>query len=166
MNRAQRLILKIILGLDVLLLVFPPFEINRGFRYWDLGYHWLPFWWFGPGQINFGRLASEIGIVSIVGFTVYVLARDVTDNRLTKALSRLQVSGSVPQWEIGSRIRQLQRVSGQIALWVGRMAGIATAAFGIYLALAQTGSTMIAGVLMALFGGLICALAFHRREAP
>jgi hypothetical protein len=90
MNRAQRLTLKVVLAIDVLLSLFPPFESHRGWRTFDQGYHLLPYWLLEWGvSIDFGRLAAEIAIVAVIGFTVFILGRDIPDERTDNLLIRL-----------------------------------------------------------------------------
>lgn len=108
-NRAQRLTLLIVLAFDVLLILWPPCQIPTRFGHFDIGHHWLPYI-FGardalalwdplgarnlPGamvSINFGTLAGEIAIVSMIGLTVFVLAREIPDGRTRSALRRISV---------------------------------------------------------------------------
>ena len=83
MNRAQRTTLLMVVGIDALLISYPPFEERRGWRTFDLGYDWLPTGLFGDAgaSINFGTLAGEIAIVTLIGFTIFVLARGASDER-------------------------------------------------------------------------------------
>ena len=73
MNAAQRIILKIVLVIDVLFTLYPPFEVHGGYgRLADLGYHWLLFPIFGHytgARMKFVELAAEILIASVIGFT-------------------------------------------------------------------------------------------------
>lgn len=90
MNRAQRLTLLMVLAIDALLILFPPFEVGGRL---NLGHHWLLFQ--PPGYnpavagVNVTALAAKILIASVVGFTVFVLAREVSDERISAVLRRL-----------------------------------------------------------------------------
>lgn len=91
MNRAQRLTLLIVLAIDVLLILWPPCQIPTRFGHFDIGHHWLPYVFGARVNINFGMLAGEIAIVSMIGFTVFVLAYEIPDGRTRAALHRISV---------------------------------------------------------------------------
>lgn len=83
----------IVLGIDALLILFPPFQVAGRL---DLGNHWLFFkspYGTNVTRINFTTLAAEIAIVSIVGFTVFVLVREIGDGRATAVLDRQPALG-------------------------------------------------------------------------
>jgi hypothetical protein len=84
MNAAQRFILKVLLAIEALLILRPPFETRVGWRTFDLGYHWLPFLIFNgrPVRIDFAILAGQVVVVTVVGLTAVVLAKGIPDERI------------------------------------------------------------------------------------
>jgi hypothetical protein len=92
MNRAQRATLFVVLAIDALLILFPPFEAQGGYgRIFNRGHHWLlyPLLDGRGATVNVVGLAAEVTIVSIIGFTVFVLAKGVPDERASAVLVRL-----------------------------------------------------------------------------
>jgi hypothetical protein len=95
MNVAQRAILKIVLAIGGFLILRPPFELRVGGRILDLGYHWLPFWIVDgrPVRIDFASLAGEIIVVSFVGWTAVLLAKGISDDRISAFLGHFPALG-------------------------------------------------------------------------
>lgn len=85
MNTVQRATLIIMLIIDWLMILFPPFQRRIGGGYIYFGHHWLLWGDVNPDYhptswieyIDQGSLMSEIVIVTIVGFTVLVLGREI-----------------------------------------------------------------------------------------
>ena len=88
MNRAQRAILLTVISIDVLLILFPPFEHARVVGSMRLGHHWI-----GSTdktvQVALGSLALEILIVSMVALPALLFARTVPDEWTEKTLHRI-----------------------------------------------------------------------------
>jgi hypothetical protein len=116
MKLAQRITSKVVLAIDALLILFPPFESRTRWRSFDLGYHWLTFALLGGrgAGVNFGALAAEIVILSVIGFTVFVLAQGNPDERTATVTGRLSAFGrglpkgvdcSVPAYRFAYRCR-------------------------------------------------------------
>jgi|GEM_PF-7073180 len=73
MNKLQKAMLRVVLLLDVAMLLYPPYTSTRGNgRHDNLGHHLL---FSSSGDINFVTLAAQIAIVSIIGLTVFMLAK-------------------------------------------------------------------------------------------
>lgn len=102
MNLAQRMMLMVVLAIDVLLVLFPPFERRAGWRTSHLGYHWLPFAVFSGARVNFGALAAEIMIVSVIGFTAFFAMRGNPGEHAAAVASRLSSLGRA-LWKPGWR---------------------------------------------------------------
>jgi hypothetical protein len=102
MNTAQRLVLKIMLAIDALLILFPPFQLGGGWHIRYLGHHWLLYAAFNNARVDFGTLAAEITIVSIVGLTVFIFANGIPDERVTTVTDRLSAFRRV-LWKRHSR---------------------------------------------------------------
>jgi hypothetical protein len=160
MNRAQRLALKIILVIDALLILFPPFEDNRGHRYFDLGFHWLPYGFLTGSSPAFGRLASEIVIVSVVGFTAFVLMHSVSDDSLPRL-----TSPSLWFPEASSVLKWLGRVARTVVLCIGALIGVGTIGVGVVLATtAKDWVSLLVGIGGCIAGAAACGLIHLLRE--
>jgi len=99
MNRLQRAALILMLAIDGLLCLFPPFANYRAQNasgYFPLGHHWhfssvsdfnsrsyIEYY-----SIDFGRLALEIAVVTLIGGTAVVLFRSFPDERVGAGLRR------------------------------------------------------------------------------
>ena len=131
MNRAQRATLVIVLAIDALLILFPPFENSKGYRY---GHDWLGYGFFNDGaQVALGALTLEIVIVGLVGFTAFVLAGDMSDDRARpdSAATDFRVTLS-RQWATpGSALRLI--VLGPLYVVGAAIVGLALAAV-VYVA--------------------------------
>ena len=82
MNKLQRLLLGIMLTIDALLVLFPPFVFMPGYRSFPgrpAGNHWFLS---AAGTIDFAMLAYEILVVPVVGALLVALARSVPDEKI------------------------------------------------------------------------------------
>jgi hypothetical protein len=97
MNAAQRTTLKVVLLIDALLILYPPFEgWHPRFGHTSIGWHWLLFAIFNGHSsvgIDFAKLAAEIVVVSLCGLTAGLLARGVPDDRTAAFVCRLSAAG-------------------------------------------------------------------------
>jgi hypothetical protein len=93
LNRAQRAILTLILGVDALLCLFPP-SLNYANGY--VGHRWFLDGFTNrvsfdlTNRVSFVQLAAEVMIVAIIGATACVLAAGIPDERVQGWLRRIQ----------------------------------------------------------------------------
>ncbi len=79
MNKTQRVTLWILLVLELAMLLYPPYEVARGYRRFFLGHHWL--FSVASARIDFVSLAAQVVTVFVIGFTVCLLARGISDEQ-------------------------------------------------------------------------------------
>lgn len=145
MNRWARIVLLIVLAVDALLLVYPPFQIRAGVRGVDLGLHWLPYLWHerrSGVSIDFVQLAAEIAIASVIGFTVFVLVRDLPAGE--------GLGGPIARLSLRQSLARKWATPGSALRWIvlGAVYMIGAAIVGLTLAfLVAIGWTIMAGSL-------------------
>jgi hypothetical protein len=79
MNAAQRAILKVVLAIEALLILRPPFRFGVGANARDLGHHW--FFYGTVHNVDIATLAYEVLIVSVFGALLVALTGRVSDER-------------------------------------------------------------------------------------
>jgi hypothetical protein len=105
MTKAQRTTLKILLLLDIVMILYPPYEAGFGSRVQDLGHHWVSFLRFletdttlnnsfvygESSHINFVKLAAQVGIASVIGLTAFLFAKTTSDEKFDATLARVPI---------------------------------------------------------------------------